>query len=267
MHDGSEPAHRNLINQQPAPTTASFTSPSPRARRTTGDHLILWAACLAFAASTSVAAIISYKHAYRIAVQYGEAGIDAQTLPLTVDGLVATCSLVILYRTRKRRRPPWHAWALLVVAVIATVCANVANGLAHGPVGAIVAGWPALVAVGCFELLMRLLRDNREDHDTLSEQQPAAEHDQPPAVTAHETPTQEEQEFVVPDLTAEIVGAALRYAAELAEGTVPSIRQLKRELHVGHSKAARINHALASRIDYPATGQSTESDDALPSAA
>lgn len=151
---------------------------------------------------------------------------------------------MILNRIRKNRRPPWHAWALLIIAITATVCANVATGLAHGPVGAIVAGWPALVAVGSFELLMRLLHDTRTDQIAgagPSELEPTDD-------TAHGS-VQEEQEL--PDLIPEIIGAALRYADDLAEGTEPSIRQLKRELHIGHTKAARIHQALTARIEFP----------------
>jgi hypothetical protein len=36
----------------------------------------------------------------------------------------------------------------------ATVAANVAHGLGHGPVGAVVAAWPVVALVGSYELLM-----------------------------------------------------------------------------------------------------------------
>jgi hypothetical protein len=36
----------------------------------------------------------------------------------------------------------------------ATLAANVAHGLGHGPVGAAVAAWPAVALVGSYELLM-----------------------------------------------------------------------------------------------------------------
>ncbi|MDX6740451.1 DUF2637 domain-containing protein [Actinocorallia sp. A-T 12471] len=246
MHDALPTDQATTANREHAPDQPGHESDPVVWRRITGDHLILWAACCSFGMSTSIAAMISYKHAHRIAVRYGETGIDAAALPLTVDGLVATASLVILYRIRKGRRPPWHAWALLIVAVIATVCANVANGLAHGPVGAIVAGWPALVAVGSFELLMRLLRDRRHHRAPVSDtpDDPAPHHpDSPPEHDGLEEP----DPGPVPDLAPDIVAAALHFATDLADGTCPSIRRLKRELHIGHAKASAIHRALAAR--------------------
>ncbi|WP_067481877.1 DUF2637 domain-containing protein [Actinomadura hibisca] len=244
MHDGSTTDQPTPAEQEHAPST----SDRPVSRRITADHLILTAAALSFVASISIAAVISYKHAHRFALAYGQTGIDAQTFPLTVDGLVATCSLVILNRIRKNRRPPWHAWALLIVGIIATVSANVHSGLAYGPIGAIVAGWPALVAVGSFELLMRLLHDTRTTPDTQDRSAASA-----PSADPAPLSDQDGQELpdLVPDLVPEIVGAALRYAGDLAEGAEPSIRRLKRELHIGHSKAARIHQALTARIEFP----------------
>ena len=44
---------------------------------------------------------------------------------------------------------------------VATVGANLAHGIGHGPVGALVSAWPALALVGSFELLMMLIRTGR----------------------------------------------------------------------------------------------------------
>ena len=44
---------------------------------------------------------------------------------------------------------------------MATVGANLAHGVGHGPVGALVSAWPALALVGSFELLMMLIRTGR----------------------------------------------------------------------------------------------------------
>ncbi len=39
--------------------------------------------------------------------------------------------------------------------------ANLAHGLGHGPIGALVSAWPALALVGSFELLATLIRAER----------------------------------------------------------------------------------------------------------
>ena len=41
---------------------------------------------------------------------------------------------------------------------VATLAANVAQGWSHGPVGAVVAAWPAASIVGSYELLLWLVR-------------------------------------------------------------------------------------------------------------
>ncbi|MEV6987416.1 DUF2637 domain-containing protein [Sphaerisporangium sp. NPDC051017] len=218
-------------------------APTEDAKETTGDRLIRWGAAFSVLVVTGIAAVISYGHAYRLVTRYGETGATAQALPLTVDGLVATCSLVILHYTRKNRRAPWHAWGLLAIGVCATVGANVANGLGHGIVGAIVAGWPALVAVGSFELLIRLLRDGRPT----SGKERAAERAADPTQDQSETfsPADGPETALSPLPDPDALVAIEIYADELDMGKIPSIRRIKRELQVGHPKASRIRAALA----------------------
>jgi len=47
--------------------------------------------------------------------------------------------------------PALARW-LLGLGIAATLAANVAHGLGHGPVGAAVAAWPAVALVGSYEL-------------------------------------------------------------------------------------------------------------------
>ena len=56
-------------------------------------------------------------------------------------------------REREQRRSSW-----LRAGICATVGANLAHEVGHGPVGALVSAWPALALVGSFELLMMLIR-------------------------------------------------------------------------------------------------------------
>ena len=46
----------------------------------------------------------------------------------------------------------------LGAGILATIGANLAHGLGHGPIGALVSAWPALALAGSFELLMTLVR-------------------------------------------------------------------------------------------------------------
>jgi hypothetical protein len=45
--------------------------------------------------------------------------------------------------------------------IVASVGANLAHGVGHGPVSALVSAWPALALVGSFELLIMLIRTGR----------------------------------------------------------------------------------------------------------
>jgi hypothetical protein len=53
--------------------------------------------------------------------------------------------------------PPLARWCL-GAGIAATIGANLAHGLGHGPIGALVSAWPALALAGSFELLMTLIR-------------------------------------------------------------------------------------------------------------
>jgi hypothetical protein len=78
-------------------------------------------------------------------------------MPFTVDGLIWAASMVILDASRRGQPVPrLAAWSLG-----AGICANLAHGVGHGPVGALVSAWPALALVGSFELMMMLIRTGR----------------------------------------------------------------------------------------------------------
>ena len=66
--------------------------------------------------------------------------------------------MVVLDASRRHHPvPPLAKWSL-AVGIVATIGANLAHGLNHGPIGALVSAWPALALVGSFELLMLLIR-------------------------------------------------------------------------------------------------------------
>lgn len=134
------------------------------------DRLIRITTALAVVAVATVAAVISYRHAYELVHSHGESGPTARLVPFTVDGLIWAASMVILDASRRKHpAPPLAKWSL-AVGIVATVGANVAHGATHGPIGAIVSAWPALALVGSFELLMTLTRTAASPDLTQSEQ-------------------------------------------------------------------------------------------------
>jgi hypothetical protein len=122
------------------------------------DRLIRITTALAVATVAAVAAVISYRHAYELVSTHGETGLTARLLPFTVDGLILAASMLILDANRRHQPvPPLARWCL-GAGILATIGANLAHGLGHGPIGALVSAWPALALAGSFELLMTLIR-------------------------------------------------------------------------------------------------------------
>jgi hypothetical protein len=122
------------------------------------DRLIRITTALAVATVAAVAPVISYRHAYELVSTHGETGLTARLLPFTVDGLILAASMLILDANRRQQPvPPLARWCL-GAGILATIGANLAHGLGHGPIGALVSAWPALALAGSFELLMTLIR-------------------------------------------------------------------------------------------------------------
>jgi hypothetical protein len=178
----------------------------------------------------AVAAVASYEHAYALVRAHGEAGWTGRLVPLTVDGLIYASSMVMLDSARRRVPVPALARWLLGLGIAATLAANVAHGLGHGPVGAAVAAWPAVALVGSYELFMMVVRS--------SQAVPRGTSDSP----GIPDPLQEQ--------------AAEVFADQLAADRVPSIRAIRARLHVGQARAQRLREYLATgaarRADSPA---------------
>jgi Protein of unknown function (DUF2637) len=122
------------------------------------DRAIRVSTAVAVLGVAGIAAYVSYWHAFEVVRAHGESGITARLEPATIDGLVYSSSMVVLYAARHRlAAPPLARW-LLALGIVATLATNVAHGWSHGPVGAAVAAWPAASLVGSYELLLWLIR-------------------------------------------------------------------------------------------------------------
>jgi hypothetical protein len=122
------------------------------------DRAIRISTAAAVVGVAGIAAYVSYWHAYEVVRAHGESGVTARFEPATIDGLVYASSMVVLYAARHRLPVPALARWLLALGIVATLAANVAHGWAAGPVGAVVAAWPAASLVGSYELLLWLVR-------------------------------------------------------------------------------------------------------------
>lgn len=208
--------------------------------------MIRWSTTAVVVLLATVAAVVSYRHAYEVIVAHGETGFTAVLVPLTIDGLIFASSMVLLDSARRGLKVPWLARVALVLGIAATLAANVMHGIAHGVIGAVVAAWPAVALVVSYELLMGLIRRGHSVSTlTVSDLTqsatvgvsptdvpavPAA----PPAPTPVLTPAPDEL-FPV---------AAQRFSDDLSEGRVPTLAIIKRDLKVGQPRAVRIRAYL-----------------------
>ena len=123
-----------------------------------GDWLVRWCTVLAVVAVAGVAAYISYWHAVEVVTHHGERGVRGHLYPVVIDGIIVAASMVVLDAARHIEDAPKLAWLLLLSGIGVTLAANVTYGVSYGPAGALWAAWPALAFVGCYELLMMLVR-------------------------------------------------------------------------------------------------------------
>ncbi len=104
--------------------------------------------------------------------------------------------MVVLDSSRRDQPVPRLAAWSLGTGIVATVGANLAHGVGHGPVGALVSAWPALALVGSFELLMMRIRAGRGTRPVKAERQPENQaepplvRDAPTGLTVAPTPDQ-----------------------------------------------------------------------------
>jgi hypothetical protein len=142
-----------------------------------------------------------------------------------VDGLIWASSMVMLDSVRRGVPVPSLARWLLGLGIAATLAANVAHGLGHGPIGATVAAWPAVALVGSYELLMMNIRGAQQ--------------------TAEDVATKAAQEPVGIPIALR-ARAADEFADDAVAGQVPSIRVIRAKLHVGQRRAQLVRAYIAT---------------------
>jgi hypothetical protein len=189
---------------------------------TAAEQVIRWSTAGVVVGVAAVAAVASYEHAYALMRVHGEAGWTGRLVPLTVDGLIYASSMVMLDSARRKAPVPALARWLLGLGIAATLAANVAHGLGHGPVGAAVAAWPAVALVGSYELLMTVIHSSQAAPEGGS------------GSAGNTDPFQEQ--------------AAEVFADHLAADRIPSIRAIRAQLHVGQPRAQRLREHLAAGV-------------------
>jgi hypothetical protein len=97
------------------------------------DRLIRLMTALAVVATARVAAVISYQHASEPVTSHGETRPDRATAAVHGERLIWAASIVALDASRRNHCVPRLAARSLGAGIVATVGANLAHGVDHGP--------------------------------------------------------------------------------------------------------------------------------------
>ena len=123
---------------------------------------VLWVIYLGGLGVAAFAFTVSYTHIYDLGAAHAQYGVADVMLPLSVDLLIVVASLV-LFRQSREAQPVtglarWLPRIVLWSGIAATVAANVAYGLPHGWLSAVISGWPGAAFVGVIEMVMIAVR-------------------------------------------------------------------------------------------------------------
>jgi hypothetical protein len=178
------------------------------------------------------AAVVSYRHAYELVHGHGESGAAAVIGPATVDGMIYASGMVLLQAARYNIRAPRLAYWGLWLGIVATVGANVAHGVGHGWIGALVSAWPAVALITSYEILMKLIRTGRPELSTAVYDRP-----EPAGTTMRHCPHRPGQSVSV------AVQQAFLHGRDCL-GDEPSQRQLAASFNVDRKKVAALVRKL-----------------------
>lgn len=83
------------------------------------DQVIRVSTAAAVLGVAGIAAYVSYQHTFEVVSAHGESGLTARLEPATIDGLVYSSSMVVLYAARHRLPVPALARWLLALGIAA----------------------------------------------------------------------------------------------------------------------------------------------------
>jgi Protein of unknown function (DUF2637) len=186
------------------------------------DRLIRTGTAAAVLLVAFIAAVVSFLHIEHLALTHGQAWLAAILLPVSIDGTVAAASLVMLRAARDGLGTPSLARFMLVLAVGATLAANVGYGLPYGLAGAALSGWPAVAFIGCAEMAIGMVRRAR-----------AGQGEPGPAV-----------QLPAPAFTDAETAALAALARTTAAGNPLSQNQLQAQYRLTRSEATKVRQAV-----------------------
>lgn len=122
------------------------------------DRIIRLATAATVFGVAGIAAVVSYSHIREVSLEHGQTRLDADLLPLSLDGLILTASLAMLFASRNRVPVPFLARSMLALSIGGTIAVNALFGISHGWLGAVLSSWPGISFIGSVELLLWVVR-------------------------------------------------------------------------------------------------------------
>jgi len=210
------------------------------------------AALAVIAVLVAAASLVSFAESYRglwlWAHEHGLAGLWAVAWPLQVDTFIAVgelalfVALVDAWAFRSRLA----AWSVTGLGLAVSVAGNVGHITGHDPASRVTAAVPPLAAAAALAVGLGVLKR------VVAMRAPAP---LDAAVAAVPSPQNSPPRPPVPAALGNGHGApegapeaARLYSAELAAGELPSIRRIRRELHVGQDRAQSVQAYLAALV-------------------
>jgi Protein of unknown function (DUF2637) len=145
-----------------ARTVQDSPEPSAAVRRGPDGTAFIVVALFAVAQVAVVAFSGSWQHQYELSVHLGQAHWVAGMQPLSVEGLIASATLVIWYAARYGHGVPLGAYLVLAAGVGQTVLMNVGADYRWPWLGPEISVWPAVAFVAAYEMAVWLVRKRQD---------------------------------------------------------------------------------------------------------
>ena len=198
------------------------------------------------------AAAVSYSHIRDLAIQNGYDKVTGSFLPLGVDGLLLGCSLLLMAASRNSLRARVAKFGMWL-GVVATLCANVAYGLPHGVVGALVSAWPAAALIVLIEAVLEVSKRKKLTVKNTGKSSAAvkptrrsstaAKPAKTSKVTSKTQPSGEARATVAGGSAGQTATSSAKTATTESDG-VPKAYIIAKELGCGHAKSVQVRQIM-----------------------
>jgi Protein of unknown function (DUF2637) len=204
------------------------------------------AALVAIGVLVAAASLVSFAESYRALLDWaGHHGLHggwAVLWPVQLDTFIAVGELALFVAMADRwpGRSRVFAWLVVSVGLAASVAGNVGHIAGHDVASKMTAAVPPLAAAAALTVGLGVLK-RVVARKTSAQSRPAGGE-----------VTQPDYALAVPaSLNGHGHQAAELFAAELGRGEIPSVRRVRREMHLGQPKAQQVQSYLRSLTRTP----------------